>query len=690
MFDSLTVEQETTLSGPAQVSPHKPAPGFRPDIEGMRAAAILMVVAFHAGIKWIGGGFIGVDVFFVLSGYLITELLVNEIERTGKLSFRKFYGRRAKRLLPASLTLAICTLLFAITVLSPTEVVRVAQTALATGSYASNVWFLVKSTDYFGLGVDSNPLLHTWSLAVEEQFYFVWPLLVLLCMRRSRPRRVAAVVFSGLALFSYASCVWLTKDFQPIAFFSTPTRTWEFAAGGLGALLQGTRFFKIFRSDAAAWVGAALVLVAAIWFRSTQGFPGAIAIVPVVGTVLILMAGKYSVSPRGLFLVLKHRIAQRLGGLSYSWYLWHWPVLVFGRILFPSPSALVTGTLVVIGFAAALLSYTFIEGPIRFSPRLNKAPAAALALGAGMTITGLLVSGLVLTLGKHLESSPSQIAYLRASMGSPEHDKCATGFRSDQLILCSFGDVNAQTLVLFGDSHAGQWVSAMESARFAHWHVVTVLKSACPSVSVPTYNPHLQREDDNCARWRAKAIDYLRKTKPAVVIICNSSGYVRRPFFDDPYATNTLLQWQDGMRKTLTGLDTGVTSTLIVRDTPRPGFDVPVCLSRAASHPRLFSPKDCITKENSPAYEPVWQAERGAAVGLAHVATLDLTDQFCRAGFCNPVVDNVVVYRDGNHITGDFAILLGSFIEEEIQRMGDSVPQKEQYSSSLPSNHRGS
>src|SRR5579859_118262 len=243
------------------------SPSYRPDIEGMRAVAILMVVGFHAGIPWLRGGFVGVDVFFVLSGYLITELLAVEIERTGSLGFRRFYSRRVKRLLPASLAMVICTLMASMAVLAPLEVVTVGKTGIATVSYASNLWFMLKSTDYFGPGIATNPLLHTWSLAVEEQFYLVWPLVLFLCMRRHRSRVAAAAVLSVLALLSFAACIWFTRTLQPVAFFSSPTRTWEFAFGGIAVLLQHTRWFGILRRDAAAWIGAALVLLAAVWFH---------------------------------------------------------------------------------------------------------------------------------------------------------------------------------------------------------------------------------------------------------------------------------------------------------------------------------------------------------------------------------------------------------------------------------------
>ena len=642
---------------------------FRSDIEGMRAVAIVMVVAFHSRIGLFRGGFVGVDVFFVLSGYLITDLLAREIERTGRVSFRKFYARRAKRLLPASLTLVISTLLLSFAILSPLEVVHVAQTALATGSYTSNLWFMFKHTDYFGLGVAGNPLLHTWSLAVEEQFYLAWPALLVICMKRNRSRMVAAGVLALLAALSLGSSIWLTYWFQPIAFFSTPTRTWEFAVGGLAALLQENARLKFLRHGAFAWLGAASVLASGIFIRGTQGFPGALALLPVAGTALIVFAGKYSIGDSGVMRVLKHPIAQKIGGLSYSWYLWHWPVLVFGQILFPHGG---WGTLLAIlltGFAAAWLSYHLIESPLRFNPKLTTKPAYALALGAALTLAGMLVSGFALGWADHLESTTPEVAFLRASSGSPEDDRCSTGFRSDRLMVCSFGAVGPRTLVLFGDSHAGQWIPATRELQIAGWHVVTLLKSSCPSASIVVYNPHLQRDDENCTAWREKALMYIRNTKPAVVVLCNSSGYVKRPLFEDPYARVTPKQWEEGMRATLERLDTEVTSVLLLRDTPRTSFDIPVCLSRSQSHPYLFSAQDCMLQEQNSIAEPVWRAERTAAKGLSYVVTADLTDYFCSEGKCNPIIDDIVVYRDGNHITTAFSASLAPVLAARLQSL---------------------
>jgi peptidoglycan/LPS O-acetylase OafA/YrhL len=679
-----TLKMEQTLT-PVDSKPHKFSharqPSFRPDIEGLRAVAILLVVCFHAGIPWLRGGFVGVDIFFVLSGYLITELLVNEVERTGSVDFARFYARRIRRLLPAALLMLVCTLLAGFALLSPIEIVRISQSAIATASYVSNMWFLLHSTDYFGAGVDTNPLLHTWSLAVEEQFYLVWPLLVFLCMKRNRSRKTIVAVFGGVAVLSLVACVWLTRSRPPLAFFSTPTRAWEFAAGGLATLLQGSKSLRVFRHTAAAWLGAALILAAGVWITPTNGFPGAIALIPVVGTVIVLIAGKLTTSQTGLFKLLGSRAFQILGGLSYSWYLWHWPILVFGRILLPARQGPLTSILLLLAsLAIAWGTHSLIENPIRFSRSLAAKSAYSLLLGATMTLGGLLAGALSFTLGRQSATSPREVIFLNAAANNVgnEHD-CLAGFRRDQLKICSFGPIDADTVVIFGDSHAEQWLPALtQIANNEHLRVVTLLKASCPTAMVPIYNPRLEREEYECSTWRTNALAYISKIRPSIVLISNSSSYVKRPSFQDPYARLSIQQWQDGTRSTLQSLNAAAGFVILLRDTPRPDIDVPICLSRTSTHPVLYPASTCFKPEQQALAQPVWQAEISAAQRLDHVSILDMTDNFCQGGQCFPMLNGIVVYRDGNHMTSMFAASLTPALASElsfIQKTHPVAPQ---------------
>jgi peptidoglycan/LPS O-acetylase OafA/YrhL len=671
------------------VSPARQS-SFRPDIEGLRAVAILLVVSFHAGIPWLHGGFVGVDVFFVLSGYLITDLLVAEVERTGKIDFSRFYARRIRRLLPAALLMLFCVLFAGFAMLSPIEIIRLSRSAIATATYASNLWFMLQSTDYFSASVEASPLLHTWSLAVEEQFYLVWPLLVLFCMKRNRPRKTIVRIFAGVTVLSLAASVWLTRAIPPLAFFGTPARAWEFSMGGLATLLQKRHFLGVFRHTATAWIGAGLIVIAALYIKPAHGFPGVVALIPVVGTTLILIAGKFSVSQTGLFALLGSRVFQKLGGLSYSWYLWHWPVLVFGRILLPGRQGpLIAIPLLLASLAIAWSTHSLIENPVRFHRRLVAKPTLSLALGAALTIGGLLAGTLSMTLGKRSATSPGEVEFLNAAANSDgnEHD-CLTGFRRDQLKVCSFGPSDATTLVLFGDSHAEQWLPALiRVASPARWHIVTLLKAACPSATVPVYNPRLGREEYECSTWRTKALSYIYSIRPSIVLVSDSSGYVKLPSSEDPYAQLSIQKWRDGTRSTLRNLNSVAALTVLLRDTPRPDIDVPICLSRASTHPLLFPASTCHVPEQRALANSVWEAEISAAQPFEHVSLLDMTDRFCRGGQCSPMLNGMVVYRDGNHMTSTFAASLAPVLSSAIislQKTHVVAPQMDLAASSVP------
>ncbi|MCB1792457.1 MAG: acyltransferase, partial [Gammaproteobacteria bacterium] len=305
---------------------------YQPDIQGLRALAVILVIFYHSGLPGLPGGYIGVDVFFVISGYLITSLLLRELARNDAISLPRFYARRFRRLLPAATLVLIVTTLTAWFVYSPLALKQFSSSAFATAIYLSNIWFAHLSTDYLAEDTAANPLLHTWSLGVEEQFYLFWPLIMMIAYRvyRSRPaHQRLTVVFVALAAISFALEVWLTSYKQPWAFFGSPTRAWEFAAGGLlalgfarGALLSRTL------ATALGWLGFFLICAAAVLLDRSTPFPGTAALLPVLGASG-LIAAAHTERRIGMSALLATRPLQLIGDLSYSLYLWHWPVFVF-------------------------------------------------------------------------------------------------------------------------------------------------------------------------------------------------------------------------------------------------------------------------------------------------------------------------------------------------------------------------
>jgi peptidoglycan/LPS O-acetylase OafA/YrhL len=646
-----------------------PQSGFRPDIEGMRGIAVLLVVLFHCGVPGFSGGFTGVDVFFALSGYLMTGLIVAEVERTGKLSLRNFYARRVRRLLPASGLLVVGTLLMGWAVYSPIEMTTYAKSAYYTSLYASNFLFMHDAVNYFASDVATNPYLHTWSLAVEEQFYLFWPALIMLAQYRTRSRRSVAVVLLGLCVVSLALCVWLTQVRQPWAFFSLPARGWEFALGGLACLLSKselTAHIKWMR--ALGWVGLAAVLAAGCLYSRETKFPGYTAMMPVAGTVVALIAGASGVSSP-LQTLLGSAVLQYLGRLSYSWYLWHWPVLLFTTVRFPEitwPGKLLTAA---VALLVAHVTFLLVEKPVRFAPFLMARPALSLSLALFIPLSGLTAAHFVERATYRSLASSGQKPLWAAAEDFRTLFKahCLTPAGVARLLQCEYGDRESNTVaVLFGDSHAEHWFPAIERiANEKHWRLVTLLKSSCPAARVDVYSVTLKRMDTECSAWREAALKRIAQLHPYAVILAESdapvAGYPIKPGGRPPIPAQ---EWEDGLRSTLRDLDSQGLKTLVITDVPRAEFDVPICLSRAAAH--SWATQACLLPRDLALNEDARRAEASAVSSVGSARFADFADRFCAGSLCQSVIGGQVVYRDSNHMTSAFARGFAPSLEREI------------------------
>jgi peptidoglycan/LPS O-acetylase OafA/YrhL len=382
---------------------------FRADIEGLRAVAVLAVVLFHADVPGIGGGFIGVDVFFVISGFLITGLLWREVNTSGTVRLGRFYGARARRLLPLAAAVAIVTMISTAVLLPPLQAIPIFDDGLASALYISNIWFTLAKADYFSPDTPS-PFLHYWSLSVEEQFYLVWSVLLIgaVWLIRRRGRRAGThpwssqkpylLVFVVVGVTSFAASLVLTRVLPMAAFFMMPTRAWELAIGGVVALTvdQGHRLPPLMATFA-GWAGLGVILLTCTWLSPTTPYPGTAALFPVLGAVLVIGAG-CAVPDRGVGRALSLSPMRAVGRISYSWYLWHWPVLVLAPTVVDHPLGL-TGRLatVLVSAGLAVLTLRLIENPVRFAPSLRRSAARSLALGAAATAVAV-IAGVALTI----------------------------------------------------------------------------------------------------------------------------------------------------------------------------------------------------------------------------------------------------------------------------------------------------
>ncbi|MGQ4386201.1 acyltransferase family protein [Streptomyces sp. SAS_270] len=696
-------------TGPAEVctlpASSRSAPrgghSLRLDIQGLRAVAVGLVVLSHAGVSQVSGGYVGVDVFFVISGFLITSLLLRELTTTGRLSVRSFFARRALRLLPASSLVIAAALAGSWLFLSKVRLAEYAGDALASALYAVNFRLAAAGTDYLAQDSPPSPFQHFWSLAVEEQFYLVWPLLLLLCWRVARGRRgLVMVPLVVLCLGSFADSVLETNSSAPWAYFGFAGRGWELGVGALLALAAA----RLERLPAAlvgplSWLGLACVALAAVRYDDATPFPGYRALLPVLGAALVL-AGGCAPAPHGAGWLLGRRPLVRLGGLSYGWYLWHWPLLVIvpaalGRAdgIAEVPLSL---ALCAVALGLAWLTLRLVENPVRFHRAFRGRPRRALVLGAGLsagaTVLSLTAAAVPPTievggpapvlaqalagapdpqarLAELLESSgaglPSNLVpalpQVKASRSAVYRDGCHVSYGSTKTPSCVYGDrASSRTVVLFGDSHAAQWFPALHRLAIARgWKLVSLTKASCKVADVTIISRH--KPYTACDTWRSHAVARINTLHPALVVVSSSdAGDPARPA-DDP-----LQQWTAGFEETFRGLTASGAHLAVVLDTPWPKVDAVDCAARNSLHLGVCA-------NHLP--EAIHDGTRHTAVRSAAAATgasvIDPEPWVCatRTGTCPVVVGNVAVYRDDSHLSEAYVEALTPVLAPALNRL---------------------
>ena len=468
---------------------------FRPDIEGLRAVAIGGVLLFHAGIPHMGGGFIGVDVFFVISGFLITGLLLREIGSSGRIDLRGFYARRARRLLPAALVVIAVTVVASYFILTSIDFPDTAVDGAAAALYVSNYRFALSATDYFAQGAPPSPLLHYWSLGVEEQFYLFWPVLILIGAKLLGIRRLWWLL-GTVALGSFALSLWITNVEAPWAFYSLPTRAWQLALGGLIALdvLYLPRRFGWRAATVVGTAGLALIVGGVLLIDDSVPFPGFAALVPAAGAALLIVSGERAGALPAR--VLATRPMRWVGRISYSLYLWHWPILILGPQLLHRHGLGTRIALACGAFVVAELSTRFIEAPFRFGVMARLASGRTLGIAGATSVvvaTSITLSSGYLWQQPVANDSPDPASLVTAQqpvlppalvagplppelrkglpaarndLPSSKIDGCQASPVETEPHDCAYGDPTASTtVVLLGDSHAAQWLPAHRTAR---------------------------------------------------------------------------------------------------------------------------------------------------------------------------------------------------------------------------------
>ncbi len=609
---------------------------LRADIQGLRAVAVLLVVAYHAGLP-LPGGFSGVDVFFAISGFVITSTLLRELSTDGRIDLWRFYARRVRRLLPAlAVMLTVVALLG--TFASPLAAQRTgALTGIAASFFGANVYLAQLPTGYFDVSSTLDPLLHTWTLAVEEQFYLFFPLLLLLgwaCARRT----AAAALVAAISVGSFAAAVALAGT--SLGFYSAFTRAWEFGAGALIAI--AAPWLARIPPRFAALVGAAglaAIGLTAFGVRETAGDPRDV-LLAVGGTCALLLAGRGPAAR-----LLSAAPAVWLGNLSYSWYLWHWPLIVFAVALWPAArgAALVAG---VLSLVPAWLSYRYVENPIRLGARFRGRRVFGLA-GACIAVP-VAASLALLATNSVLLRSPA-ITSWQASR-AVHADQTRGCDRPDELERCLWRSRGSNgRVVLVGDSQAGQFTEpVVRAAARAGYDAVVATRNACPfGAVVVTRAPDTA---EACARFNDGTMDALTRMRPDVVVLASRSDF----YVGDVAARAQ--QWRRGLAAVIERLNDVGTHVVVVHPIPRLeaapyGCAALTIIVRACSG---AVSRTAAERERRLAVT----AERAAVSGARSAAAVDFDDVLCGVLRCAGAHAGTWTYRDSNHLTISGSLLL--------------------------------
>ncbi|MFL5758945.1 MAG: acyltransferase family protein [Thermomicrobiales bacterium] len=664
---------------------------FRPDVEGLRAIAVLLVVLDHAGWAAMSGGFIGVDVFFVLSGFLITGLLLHELEAEGGVSLSRFYARRARRLLPAGSLVLVTTVIASYLYLGEARAQTIAVDARWAALFASNFRFINQGTDYFGSRLPPSPLQHFWSLAVEEQFYAVWP--ALMTAIAFVAKRVPIRIKLGLALIVIigASLLWsikMTPEDGTVAYFSPFSRACELGAGALLAVISPwliplPRLFGVVIS----WVGVVTIVATSFLFTSTTPFPGDAVALPVLATAFAVAGGTIA-RGGGAELVLKQRPFQWIGKLSYSLYLWHWPVLIVaagwtGRDLSLAENL----SLCLVALALAAGTFVLLEHPVRDSSLLKtRPPLASVAVGACLVLFTFGVSSWMIEShpapGELLAKNDRPITFATNAevrkavadgarvkswpdqpkrIANPAYSKDCNVTRKDtKSNVCIHGDANAnRTVVIYGDSHAAMWIPAFDIiGQQQHWQIAQLTKPGCPVPNYPVWSLSLKREYTECAEFRQFALAKIAELHPDLVIM--TSAYKLVPVAVDGHPTNDGSEevWDQGLAEMIDRIMPNTRGIIVLGDMAypsKPGID---CLS---------SQPDNVPACNTPRADGVQTEHNENEKQIAHergAQYVDIIPWFCTDQVCPAVIAGLTTHRESYHVSENYAVWLSQVLGE--------------------------
>lgn len=643
---------------------------YRPEIDGLRAIAVLAVIVFHSGVNQLSGGFVGVDIFYVISGYLITRILLTSLKNEA-FTFSGFYIRRIKRILPASLFMVAITVVFGAFILSPDKYIELAQSAIYSNLFMANVWFM-KHSGYFDQSTQVLPLVHMWSLSVEEQFYLIFPLVLLFAFRKNGLTSVKRLFISVLAI-SFLLSALLSSHFPHQAFYMLFTRAWELALGACLVIFPAAQTNNKTLSDAVSFTGVAAIIYGIIYITRNDAYPGYLALFPTLGTALII----YSLNNRNNIIksILTTRPLLFTGKISYSAYLWHWPLIVYYRIYINEREfyAYEVFSLIVSSIFIGYLSWKYIEEPFRHK---NYSPTKVYATAIYTTITVIALSASVLL----SQGLPGRISESSAAITNNQlmwDWKCTQKVKLFPQIneeFCVIGTAweNAKIKgLVWGDSHSQHWAQLLHREALRSGISLIIAPRKCPpylnSEYVSSYYPKFPRFTEKCTDRNKLAFNWLKNNGDASLVIMAAawSGHVRMLYTDKQpiNKSNSPLEEKDAatgaalskiaFRKLLAKLPEK--KILLLGDIPRPNKTLNECAFTEKLE--LFRKKcdDAMYRYLPSKTVLSWHKDSDHALSsmakeFSNVTTILPDKSLCDDKYCQTYVNGELIYKDSNHI----------------------------------------
>ncbi|MGA1836825.1 acyltransferase family protein [Herbiconiux sp. 11R-BC] len=687
----------------AAAGPAKPD-HFLPHIQGLRAIAVLLVVVYHFWPGRLSGGYIGVDVFFVISGFLITQQLTRQLERTDRIALPSFYAKRARRLLPAAIVVLVFASLATLFIMPLSSLTENVREILASTFYVENWTLALNSVDYLAAANEPSLVQHYWSLSLEEQFYLFWPVLLLgasvfavkVMKRRKWVGLIAVLAVVGVA--SFALSIFFTATDPASAYFVTYTRVWEFAVGGALALLPRLRPTRAWQSNILGYGGIAVVLACGYFFTASTPFPGYMAAIPVLGTAAIIVS-HHREKPWDAGRVLSIRPVSFIGDISYSLYLWHWPLIIIAPYV-PGwgLSTLNRVALFLFCFVIAWLTKRFIEDPARrWRFFVGRRPRVTMiGVVAAMAVSSLFVGAAWAVQQPKYDAEASQLASTLANppdcfgaasgptngltavpapcvnpaldgqiipspgfgnADRPEHPECLSTLNDATVRDCQFGSTaaDAPQVALIGDSHAYALMDPfIAMAEKNGWHLTTYLKGGCPWTATPMTGSDAFSQ--SCDTWRASLTEQLSAHTPFGAVF--TAALVDRATASTSAEADTVAAGYTGAWQQVLGAGTPIVTIV---DNPSWSDDPNKCLRTSAESSCTEPRSDAL-----PAFDPLAIAASGAAAQGQPVTLLDFSSTYCSDTTCPAVIGGANVYRDPDHLTRTFAFTLEPFLSTAI------------------------